>query len=146
MNNLYQEIILDLNNNPKCYGKPRDFSRHVTQHNEICGDTVDLFATIHEEYIQDLYFTAECCAITKASASLMAHSLASITLKQASSMQQAFLNMVSGKGPHEAILNESLKIFKGLAQFPARQHCAILPWLALENLLQAPDVSLDTQT
>ena len=75
-NELYQQVILDHNRNPRNF-RTMDEATHVCHgHNPLCGDNITVFAKVGvaedgRETLEDLSFQGSGCAISKASSSLM---------------------------------------------------------------------------
>ena len=68
---LYRNVILDHNKNPKNYGELKDFSHFCEGYNPLCGDQFYIYINVLNDKIIDISFKGEGCAISKASASLM---------------------------------------------------------------------------
>ena len=66
---LYQEIILDHNKNPRNYGKLKDFTHKAEGYNPMCGDHYSIFLKVKGDRIVDVSFEGAGCAISKSSAS-----------------------------------------------------------------------------
>ena len=50
---LYQEVILDHNKNPRNFKKLDLHSHHANGHNPLCGDKLELFLDVVEGIITD---------------------------------------------------------------------------------------------
>ena len=46
LRDLYQEVLLDHNKNPKNYFPMADPTHHAEGHNPLCGDQVEIFLKI----------------------------------------------------------------------------------------------------
>ena len=68
---LYQQVILDHNRNPKNFRAMQDATRSVEGYNPLCGDHYTVYVRMDGDVIADLSFTGTGCAISKASASVM---------------------------------------------------------------------------
>jgi len=75
LHDLYQDIILDHNKRPRHYGALADYTHTAEGYNPICGDKLTIFLVLKEDRIEAVQFEAACCAICKASASMMAEVL-----------------------------------------------------------------------
>jgi nitrogen fixation protein NifU and related proteins len=129
---LYQQIILDHNKNPRNF-RANDHAQHRADgNNPLCGDRVTLYVNLDGDHIAEICFQGSGCAISKASASLMTEILMGKSVEEAEAMFEAFNTMVS-QPDSDAEFNEmgSLAVFSGLRQFPARIKCATLPWFAM---------------
>ena len=71
LNELYQEVILDHNRNPRNFRALPDANRKAEGDNPLCGDHFTVFLKLDKDKIVDIAFQGAGCAISKASASLM---------------------------------------------------------------------------
>lgn len=71
MHSIYQEIILDHYKSPHNFGKLNAATNACHVNNPLCGDQIDLTATIKDGIVKDIAFTGHGCAISTASASLL---------------------------------------------------------------------------
>jgi len=81
---MYQEVILDHYRNPRRWGRLSSVTFSHTGANSSCGDelTFDLRLAEDCETIEAVAFTGEGCAISIASASLLAEELPGMTLSK----------------------------------------------------------------
>ena len=81
---MYQEVILDHYRNPRRWGRLSSVTFSHTGANSSCGDelTFDLRLAEDCETIEAVAFTGEGCAISIASASLLAEELPGMTLSE----------------------------------------------------------------
>ena len=68
---LYREVILDHNRNPRNFGALADATRVVAGVNPLCGDKMTLYVKVADGEIEDIRFQGTGCAISVASSSLM---------------------------------------------------------------------------
>ncbi len=72
LDDLYREIILDHNRNPRNYGVLNEGNIiEIESFNPLCGDKIILYLKSVENTIVDVRFTGEGCSISQASASIM---------------------------------------------------------------------------
>ena len=71
LRDLYQEVILDHNRNPRNFREIEDCGCTADGHNPLCGDKVKIFVELDGDIVKDASFQGEGCAISKASSSLM---------------------------------------------------------------------------
>ncbi len=71
MNSIYQELILDHYHNPRNWGVIQGSKDTYTVANPSCGDKLNLFITIKKGRVEKIQFTAEGCALSIASASIL---------------------------------------------------------------------------
>jgi len=139
MEDLYQEIILDHYRHPQGRGLREPFGAQVHHVNPTCGDEIDLRVHLVEDdgvlRVADVSYEGQGCSISQASASVMYDSLAGRTLDEAMESLHRFQEMVQSKG-QDAGDEESMGdavAFAGVAKYPARVKCALLPWMAWKD-------------
>ena len=81
-------------------------------------------------------FEGEGCAISMASADLMAEALQGKSIEEALEMVKRFQGMMKGEEefPKE---HRKLNVMQGVAQFPVRIKCANLSWHAVKAALES---------
>lgn len=138
LHDLYQEIILDHNKRPRHYGALAEYTHTAEGYNPLCGDKLQVYLQLEGGRIQALQFEAACCAICKASASMMAASLWGRTLAEAEKQWQLVSRLLSADQPQDEELDKGGEIvaLAGVRQFPARIKCASLPWHTYQAALQ----------
>ena len=132
---LYQEIILDHYKNPQHAGLREPYEAEVHHVNPTCGDEVTLRVHLDGETVEDVSYAAEGCSISQAAASVMAELLIGKDVAEAMSVHDTFLELMQGRGqvePDEDVLEDGVA-FAGVAKFPARIKCALLPWMAWKD-------------
>ena len=132
---LYQEIILDHYKNPQHEGLREPYEAEVHHVNPTCGDEVTLRVHLDGETVEDVSYAAEGCSISQAAASVMAELLIGKDVAEAMSVHDTFLELMQGSGQVEAdedVLEDGVA-FAGVARFPARIKCALLPWMAWKD-------------
>ncbi len=75
------------------------------------------------------------CSISQAAASVMTDLVIGKTVDEAVEVHETFLTLMQGKGqvePDEDVLEDGVA-FAGVAKFPARVKCALLPWMAWKD-------------
>ncbi|HEX2612416.1 MAG TPA: SUF system NifU family Fe-S cluster assembly protein [Fibrobacteria bacterium] len=137
-NELYQQVILDHNRNPRNY-RPLPDATHVCHgHNPLCGDDITVYAKMGEGgKIEDVSFQGNGCAISKASASLMTQQLKGKPIEEARELFGEFHKMVKGNLNPETQPNHlgKLRLFEGVKEYSSRIKCATLSWHALMGAL-----------
>lgn len=138
---LYQQVILDHNRNPRNLRRMEHPTHSAQGLNPVCGDAYTVYlAADAEGRIQDVSYEGHGCAISKASASMMSQALIGRTLAEARQLFDAFHGLVLGKseagGPDGAACDlGKLRVFSGVWRYPARVKCAALCWHALRSAL-----------
>ncbi len=142
LSDLYQEVILDHNKNPRNFRAIENADKYAEGHNPLCGDKLDLYLSMDNDRVADVAFQGSGCAISKASASMMTQVVKGKTREEAEILFDEFHRMVTGKLDIETDENRlgKLKIFAGVLEFPARVKCASLSWHTLHAALNNEDL------
>jgi nitrogen fixation protein NifU and related proteins len=146
MRDLYQEVIMDHNRNPRNFGTLEGANRTAEGHNPLCGDNIHLDLLVEDRLVKDLRFSGSGCAISKSSASLMTQAIKGQSEEDAARIVEHFKRLVmrTGGEPDPKVLGK-LEVFAGVGEFPARVKCATLAWHALEAALEGKDVPVTTE-
>ncbi len=133
---LYQEIILDHYRNPQHAGLREPFGAEVHHVNPTCGDEVTLRVRLGpNSTVMDVSYDALGCSISQASASVMAELVIGKSIEKGMALHKEFLEVMQGRGtvvPNEDSLGDAVA-FAGVAKFPSRVKCALLPWMAWKD-------------
>ncbi len=143
---LYQQVILDHNKNPRNFREMADATRHVDGYNPLCGDHYTIYVKTEGENIAEVSFTGSGCAISKASASVMSSTVKGKSKEEAERLFDTFHRLVTGdaSGLSAADLGR-LAAFSGVSEFPARVKCATLAWHTLKSALEGRDEKVTTE-
>ena len=146
LSDLYQEVILEHNKNPRNFREIEDADQYADGKNPLCGDALRVYVAMDGNTITDVAFKGSGCAISKASASMMTQSVKGKTRSEAEAIFDEFHRMVTGDLDIETDDNSlgKLKIFAGVLEFPARVKCASLSWHTLKAALHG-DGSVTTE-
>ncbi len=144
-NELYQQVILDHNRNPRNYHPMPDATYACQGYNPLCGDNITIFAKADAtgQTLEDLSFQGNGCAICKASSSLMTSQLKGKPVSEARELFQEFHAMVKGDLDPETAPNHlgKLKLFQGVKEYSSRIKCATLAWHALMGALDRKETT-----
>ena len=137
LSDLYQEVILDHNKNPRNFREIETATQTADGNNPLCGDALRVYVEMEDERVKDVAFKGSGCAISKASASMMTQVVKGKTREEAEVLFDEFHKMVTGELDADAEENHlgKLKIFAGVLEFPARVKCASLSWHTLHAAL-----------
>ena len=139
---LYLEMVTDHAKNPRHRGKAEPCTHIGTGNNPLCGDKIVVTVSVNDGIIELVKFDGEGCAISTASADLMAEILVGKTPDEATSLFTGFHELVAGKGNID--LPKKLAVFSGVREFPMRVKCATLAWhTVLSALEQGNEVSTE---
>lgn len=143
---LYQEIIIDHNRNPRNHYVLEDATAQANGFNPLCGDKLTVYAKIEEQMITDLSFVGCGCAISQASASLMTDALKGKSIAQAHALFHTVHQMLTqDDASNELPVVDKLTVLAGVKAFPARVKCATLAWHTLEAALNKDSAIVQTE-
>ena len=127
---LYQQMIMDHNKNPKNFRAIPDADRTVEGYNPLCGDHYKIYLKLDGDRIHDISFDGSGCAISKSSASMMTAALKGRTRDEAKALFAEIRKMLSRKigEPFDAAKVGKLATLGGVCEFPSRVKCASLAW------------------
>ena len=130
---LYQEVILDHGRHPRHAQRLEDFDSTAKGDNPMCGDRVQVWVKFSPDTtIAATGFEARGCAISVASADLMAETVQGRSKADTKAMFEAFREMArTGVCPSCDAAMDRLAPLSGVHEYPSRVKCATLPWHAL---------------
>jgi len=138
LGDLYQEVILDHNRQPRNFGDLPGANRRAEGFNPLCGDRVTVSLTLEGDVLKDIRFQGSGCAISKASASMMTETMKGRTRAQAERLFQEFHRLLTeDSGAPDAAGLGKLVVFSGVREFPIRVKCATLAWHTLRAALDS---------
>ena len=149
LQDLYQAVILDHNNNPRNYGKLILANRHAEGVNPLCGDQVHVFFRLDEDAcVKVVGFEGRVCAICMASASIMTETVKHLSIVQADQYVTAFCSLADGEKSEvtEELDLSTLKVLAGVKAYPARIKCATLAWHTAHSALSKGGARVTTET
>ncbi len=146
---LYQQVILDHNKNPRNFGRPEATNREQQGHNPLCGDELQIYLYVDEDdVIRDIGFEGSGCAISKASASLMTDALKGVPAAAARDLFERFHQVVTGEVEEEQVDDAEigkLVVLAGVREFPMRVKCATLAWHTMRSALDRDQTHVTTE-
>ncbi len=149
LDDLYREVILDHNKNPRNRGRLEGADRSAEGYNPLCGDHVTVFLKIQDGRVAEATFEGSGCAISTASASLMTEAVKGRTLDEAKALFHRFHHLVTQEERSEDEAGTpalgKLAVFSGVCKYPARVKCATLAWHTVNNALDARDDVVTTE-
>ena len=115
MDDLYRENILEHFQNPRNFGKIENPDISYKDSNPLCGDELQIDLKFEDEKVKEVKFHCKCCAICKASASMLTE-------------------MVEEQSKDELknISKEDVMENLGISLGPVRIKCALLPLKVLK--------------
>ena len=145
---LYSEIILDHYRSGHGRGLRHPYDAESHQVNPLCGDEITLRVTLAGgDRVADVSYDARGCSISQASASMLYDLVVGADLPLVRSRLAAVRAMLlagpAGSEPDEDLLDDAVAL-EGVAQFPARVKCALLPWAAFTDAMTRAGVPVRT--
>ena len=137
LRDLYLEMVTDHAKNPRNRGKADPCDCIGTGNNPLCGDKIVVTVRMDGDSIADVKFDGEGCAISTASADLMAEVLRGKSVNDARELFGGFHDLVTGDGNVE--VPRKLAVFSGVREFPMRVKCATLAWHTVIAALDGAD-------
>ena len=144
LRDLYEEVILDHNRNPRNFAhEPVVANRHARGFNPVCNDEFSVHLQVIDGVIEDISFEGAGCAISTASASLMTEAVKGKTEQQAHELFRSMHNLLTEEAPSGDV--GKLVVLGGVHEFPMRIKCATLPWHTLRAALDQDDTTVCTE-
>lgn len=105
--------------------------------NPSCGDDLTLHLNIKDDVIEEASFTGSGCAISQASADIMAELITDETVEDAKHLAELFMRMIRGEELTQEELDslDEATQLKDISRMPARVKCAELAWRTLDGML-----------
>lgn len=130
---LYRQVILDHNRNPRNFGEIGDATRVISAVNPLCGDKLTLYVKLDDGTVSDIRFKGSGCAISVASSSLMTERVKGATVSDALRLFEQIHDLLTGAHEHEHAEDlDKLAALGGVREYPSRVKCASLAWHALK--------------
>ena len=146
LKSLYQNILIEHSKAPLHYGKLASHTHVAEGFNPLCGDAITLYLEVREGCIESAQFESASCSICTASASMMLERIQKCTIQELSPLFAAFSRLLDSSETIDAAeLGNALAAFEGLREFPARIHCADLPWKTLNKAVHGDPTSPEAQ-
>ena len=140
LDQIYQEVILDHNHKPRNWRAMNDATHASHGYNPLCGDDYHLYLKVTPAgRVEDVSFQGSCCAISKASASILTQMVKGKDLAYAEDLKNRFVGMVTRdcvSDVKDRDILGSLAAFEGVRRFPVRVKCATLIWHTFDDALK----------
>jgi len=135
--NIYTAALMQHNSHPDYKYEMEGCTCSHEGVNPSCGDELTLQLRIEDGVIEEASFVGSGCAVSQASADMMADLITGETVKEAKRLVGLFLEMIKGEALSEEDkedLDEAAEL-ESISHMPARVKCAELAWRTLEKLL-----------
>lgn len=142
---LYRDVVVDHNRNPRNFGKLPGANRTAEGTNPLCGDRLHLYLDIEGDTVRDVRFEGQGCAISTASASLMSEAIKGRSVAQVQELFRGVHDMLTRHDAAPATGLGKLAALSGVREFPARVKCASLCWHALNAALARDTTPVTTE-
>lgn len=129
MQEIYKEILLDHFRRPRHRRELEGAQIEEHINNPLCGDEVTVYANFRDDVLE-ASFIGRGCAISQASASMLAERLGGKNRAEAEEEIEAFLLMMRTEENEDL---GDLVALKNVVQTPNRIRCATLAWDALKR-------------
>jgi nitrogen fixation NifU-like protein len=136
LNDLYRDVILDHNRQPRNFGALEPADASVEGFNPLCGDRLTLRLKFSGDKIADIKFEGQGCAISTASASLMTEAVKGKSRGEALRLFDRVHRLLTDDAASSDELGK-LAALSGVREYPARVKCASLCWHTLASALNA---------
>lgn len=146
MRELYQQVILDHNKNPRNFGPLESANRTAEGYNPLCGDHYTFFVEMDGDMVKNISFQGSGCAISKASASVMSSTVKGKNQEEVAALFEKFHQMVTGaaKAEDDPTLGR-LAAFGGVSEHPSRIKCATLAWHTMNSVVKGEQKVVSTE-
>ena len=135
--NIYTAALMQHNSHPDYKYEMEGCTCSHKGVNPSCGDELTLQLRIEDGVIEEASYVGSGCAVSQASADMMADLITGETVEEAKRLVGLFLGMIKGEALSEEDkedLDEAAEL-ESISRMPARVKCAELAWRTLEKLL-----------
>ena len=140
---LYQQLIIDHNKNPRNFCKLENASHSADGYNPLCGDEITVSFIEKDSIIENIAFMGSGCAISKASASIMTSTLKGMKVEDANALFMEFHTLATtGESTNDM---GKLSVLAGVHKYPARVKCATLAWHTFRGALSNSQKIIKTE-
>lgn len=127
-------IILENASNPYHKELKDDTYIKVRTNNESCVDDITLFIKINDNYIEEVFFEGEACAITTSTTSIMIKILEGKKIDEALEIIRNYKSMINEEDYKEELLLDAI-VYDEIYKQANRKNCALLPWNGIYDKL-----------
>jgi nitrogen fixation NifU-like protein len=137
LDSLYRGVIMDHYRRPRNRGHLAGAGTVAEGKNPLCGDSVRFEMIVRDGVVQKIVFDGHGCAISISSASMLTELLEGRSVEEAKTLIAMAADFL--KGDRDGVDEEELgdvAALEGVAKFPVRIKCALLPFVAVRDALQ----------
>lgn len=128
-------VILDNYQNPYHKMIPDGDFVKINTNNESCIDNLDIYFSVKDNCIDDVYFEGEACAISTSATSIMLRNLVGKSVDEVKNILINYENMINEKEYDKEILKD-LVVYDDIYLQPNRKTCALLPLKAVRKMIE----------
>ena len=138
MDELYEAIILDHYRSPRNTATVEEPDIDLEVNNPFCGDEFHIQLKVEDDAVSQVGITGRGCAISQASASLLAELVKGKSASEVESAVDAVRRLLKGEEitDAEADILGDIEALGGVRKFPVRIKCALLSWVGLGDALR----------
>ena len=143
----YSEVIIEHSQFPRHHGSIENPTHEGHGENPFCGDRIKLQFSVNDKgLIEQAAVESVGCAISIASASLLATHLHGLSLQQAEELFEQIRSAII-EGPDEERDTQlgELAALAFAGRYPSRVKCATLPWHVLKHALAKDESVASTE-
>jgi len=135
--NVYTAALMEHNAHPDY---KYDLEQATHEHegvNPSCGDEMVLKLRVEDGIIQEAAFTGHGCAVSQASADIMADLITGESVDEAKRLSDLFIGMIQGNELTDEDIEDLDEAYEleSISRMPARVKCAELAWRTLDTIL-----------
>ena len=136
---VYTAALMEHNAHPDYKYELADFTHEHEGVNPSCGDELTLRLRLSGDggTIEEVAFTGSGCAVSQASADIMAELVTGESVDEARRLGNLFIRMIQGEelsSEEKDDLDEAYEL-EGISRMPARVKCAELAWRTLAAMI-----------
>lgn len=137
--NVYTAALMEHNAHPDYKYELGEFTHEHEGINPSCGDEMVLRLRLSDDgkTIEEAAFTGQGCAVSQASADIMAELITGETVEEAKRLSDLFVRMIQGEElsqDEREDLDEAYEL-ESISRMPARVKCAELAWRTLDGMI-----------
>jgi len=138
LDELYEAIILDHYRSPRNSAALESADVDIEVNNPFCGDEFHIQFKVEDDTISEVGINGRGCAISQASASLLAELVKGKSSSEVRAAVDAVRRLLKGEEitEEEAELLGDIEALAGVRKFPVRIKCALLSWVGLDDALK----------
>ena len=137
--NVYTAALMEHNAHPDYKFELDEFTHEHEGINPSCGDEMVLRLRLSDDgsTIEEAAFTGQGCAVSQASADIMAELITGETVEEAKRLSGLFIGMIQGEELSEEDIEDLDEAYElqSISRMPARVKCAELAWRTLDGMI-----------